>query len=564
LSEVLQARIYQPVGVNAARPDAVNETASFNEYTSLFERPRARAFGGITYGRTNEDLSELFGGSSSGLEFVNAEDPEIRAGEAVGTLNGERFAAAIGYRKTSDDGFRFNADRSIANYRVFFEAAPSFRDTVQVNLLYGRQESGDLPPRALVGRFTPERFESRLTNVGVGYVHRFGPGSALALSAIYNKTRQTAQGLEPFETGGGTGVLEGPQLELQFVRRTDRTSWVTGAGVFEGETRLEGTVGPAGEGLESDDSFLGGYVYGRIRALGPVEITVGAALERAEAPTGLLVPRDSQIGAAEITYEKSQLSPKFGISYYAPTGTTLRAAAFSRLSPAIGRIQTLEPTQVAGFNQFFGDPGGTESIAWGFGADQEFGRHLFAGLSVLRREREIPEASCSDPNRFAGCAGSVASQVEVRESHDLLGSAYVNAAIGRHLAAGIEYGYEERKFDFTKVNNDGFFEDRIETGHLRPQVRWFFPWGLFAVLAANRTTQEVDQIQDLASSERDLAKARFWTADAQIGYRLPRRYGAVILEGRNVTDREFEYYDREPEETLAPARTITLTASFAF
>lgn len=56
-SEVLQARIYQPANVNAARPDLVNQTVSFNEYTALFDRPRARAFGGLAYGQTDTDIS---------------------------------------------------------------------------------------------------------------------------------------------------------------------------------------------------------------------------------------------------------------------------------------------------------------------------------------------------------------------------------------------------------------------------------------------------------------------------------------------------------------------------
>jgi tetratricopeptide (TPR) repeat protein len=45
LSETLQARIYQPVGANAARPEARGGTVAFNEYTALFDRtetPRLR------------------------------------------------------------------------------------------------------------------------------------------------------------------------------------------------------------------------------------------------------------------------------------------------------------------------------------------------------------------------------------------------------------------------------------------------------------------------------------------------------------------------------------------
>ena len=52
---------------------------------------------------------------------------------------------------------------------------------------------------------------------------------------------------------------------------------------------------------------------------------------------------------------------------------------------------------MAGFNQFFFEQGGTRSLSYGVGVDQEFTSRLFGGLSVLRRDLEIPEAFCDDP-----------------------------------------------------------------------------------------------------------------------------------------------------------------------
>ena len=58
LSETLQARIYQPVGANAARPDVQGGTVAFNEYTALFDRPRFRGFLSGTGGYTDTELDE--------------------------------------------------------------------------------------------------------------------------------------------------------------------------------------------------------------------------------------------------------------------------------------------------------------------------------------------------------------------------------------------------------------------------------------------------------------------------------------------------------------------------
>jgi len=259
-----------------------------------------------------------------------------------------------------------------------------------------------------------------------------------------------------------------------------------------------------------------------------------------------------------------RLSPKFGLTWFAGRSTTLRAAAFARMSPGIGRLQTLEPTQVAGFNQFTEDPGGTRSELYGLGLDQAFGRHVFAGLSVQRRDSTIPEAYCEAPSQFAGCAGQAGTEIVERDSQDDLAEGYVHAAIGKRLAASLTYGLEKRDFDTTSVSPQGFFQDYVRTERLRPDVRLFLPIGFFAGAAATRYDQEVDQFGDLSSDDRETVKATFWTIDARIGWILPKRYGSVVLEGRNLGDREFTFYERSVQDDVIPARRIVLTANFTY
>src|SRR5262249_17820262 len=129
-----------------------------------------------------------------------------------------------------------------------------------------------------------------------------------------------------------------------------------------------------------------------------------------------------------------------------------------------------------------------------------------------------------------------------------------------------DYTSEERDFDETHVNNAFLFEDHIETRRLRPQVRVFFPWGLFAALQGTRYDQSVDMFDapDPTVATRSTVESTFWTTDAQVGYRFPKRYGSVVLEGRNLADREFEFYERSIQETVIPARTITLRVKLTY
>ena len=53
--------------------------------------------------------------------------------------------------------------------------------------------------------------------------------------------------------------------------------------------------------------------------------------------------------------------------------------------------------------------------------------------------------------------------------------------------------------------------------------------------------------------------------DASIGYRLPKRFGLITLEGRNLLDHRFRYNDNDfGNPTLYPERLILLRLTLAF
>jgi tetratricopeptide (TPR) repeat protein len=561
LSEVLQARIYQPVNVNAVRPDIVNESASFQEYTALIDRPRIRGFAGITFGETETDLSEVVSNPVFRDFLEVSGGSNTSGGEVTLTANRDWFAGAVSYRTVENDGFRVNTDVAQDNLRAFFVFAPTYRDQIQVNFINGTRETGDLPLRQNPFQVSLERFDTDLTNLGVGYHRIISPASDLAISAVYSDTEQTLFRLNPVDfstTFAGKANLDGPQFEAQYVLRQSALTWTAGAGHFDGTQNLtDGTTT-----LEGDDTFSNAYVYAKFRKLGPLEITAGASYEDVLAPVGLLPPRDSQIAPGEVEYEDSRLSGKFGLSAYATPKTVVRATVYNRLTPAIGRLQTLEPTQVAGFNQFFDDPGGTWSNNYGIGLDQEFTKSFYAGFSVLRRDLEIPEPVCTAPDPFLGCAGQVATGVATRNSDDWLANVYLSGTVGKRVSLGLQYAYEEKDFDFTQVDQIGFFEDYVKTQRLRPEVRFHLPSGLLGGVRSTYYDQKIDKFDDLTSPVRSTVEADFWITDLQIGYRLPKRWGSVFLNAFNVTDEKFLLYQSSLEEVVVPARTVSLTLSF--
>jgi tetratricopeptide (TPR) repeat protein len=557
LSETLQARIYQPIGANAARPDFQGGTVSFNEYTQLFDRPRFRGFVGGSYGYTDTDLSELFpvGCGSACTDFFDIEDSRLWSGNATGTYNGDRVAASLSYRKYVDDGFRDFGDQDTSVATGFVEVAPSVNDTLQLNAIVASRDTGDLPIRQIPLDFIAgTAIDTDEVNIGVGWHHRATAKTDIAVSGIWNNTQQEALS---FGTSVGDVELNGFQLEGQIVNRQRHVSWIGGAGLFDGTF----DAGPSGEGPERFGSIYG---YAKIRDLGPVEIVAGAAAEGVRSPVGLLPPRDSQIIPSSVEFDTWRLSPKVGLTATFKSGTTIRAAVFSKLASSIGRLQTLEPTQVSGFNQFYEDVGGTRSWNYGLGFDQKLGI-VFFGASGLRRESVVPEADCPTPGQFSGCRGQQGTQLAERDNVEDLVSLYANVLIWKIASASVDYNYSRRDFETTvNVPLTTEFEDYNKTKRLRPQVRVFLPVGFYTSVAGSYYTQEVHLFLDVTSAERRVQTARFWTLDAAVGWRLPRRLGSISIEGTNLSDREFLFYEQSLQENVIPARRIALRADFAF
>ena len=182
---------------------------------------------------------------------------------------------------------------------------------------------------------------------------------------------------------------------------------------------------------------------------------------------------------------------------------------------------------------------------------------------MLRRHLDIPEPTCATPDPTIGCAFQEATTYTERNSDDWLGGAYFNATAGKRLALSLEYAYEQRDFDFTQVSNNSLFEDYMQTQRLRPQVRFFLPMGFFASVRATQYKQEVHQFDDPSSTARITVNADFWIGDLQLGYRLPKRWGSVVLNAANINNEKFVYYRSSLEEDLVPTRVITLGINFA-
>jgi hypothetical protein len=219
-------------------------------------------------------------------------------------------------------------------------------------------------------------------------------------------------------------------------------------------------------------------------------------------------------------FDRHQLNPKFGVIWNITPSTTLRAAAFRVLKRFFVTNQTLEPTQLAGFNQFYDDLDGTDSTRYGVGLDQRFSRELFGGA----------EASWRQLTRiYSDRAGEDQDECFYR--------AYINWALHPNLALAAEYQFEGFRRSQVLANETPMFRDlpRLYTHYVPLHLSYYHRTGFFAKLGTTYVHQEAPD------SEFPETKQDFWVVDAGIGYRLPKRYGLVSLDVKNLFDEEFSY-----------------------
>jgi len=535
VSELLQSQLLQPINITPIQPQLAESNlflisaggaadASFNEFNPLFFRDQITA----------QASSVLGGNNTSG-------------GEGVVSGIAKNLSYSFGLSRFETDGFRENNDQEEQLVNIFTQYAFSPKTSVQLEYRNRDSDRGFLQLR-----FEPDDYltdfseEEQKDVIRLGMRHTFSPASQL----IANFTHQDKDFTQRTEPGGAPPVVinleenkydeKSYSGELQHLFRSERVNFVTGAGYFDIDQQRTYTLdidiydfvpppppppflppswalNPFLSGISSTSSDLSAkhtnlYLYSYLYLPRDVTLTLGGSgdflnSESSEQP------------------DVDQFNPKLGITWNPLPGTTLRAAAFRVLKRTLITDQTLEPTQVAGFNQFFDDADGTESRRYAGAVDQKFSKDIYGGAEFSKRDLEVPFLSS-------------ATDLDWEEK---LIRAYLLWAPLNWLGLSGEYVYEEFNRD-TRLS-DGALS--VETNYLLLGINLFHASGLSASLNGTFVDQKGDFERygiggDFVPGEDD-----FWLFDAALSYRLPKRYGVISMGAKNLFDEEFKYFDTD-------------------
>jgi Flp pilus assembly protein TadD len=539
-SELLQSLLLQPLNINPPPPRLSRQAIGI---LPLFEPNR------LGY----NEFSPLF--ASDGLGLLT----DGFAGN-YGTVGGTVLASGL-YRNLSmslgqfysrTDGIHANADLRRRITDIIFQPALSDQASLLAEFRYSDFNAGDFQNRFNLANFSPI---DRQTNTDREY--RLGghfdaaPGVTFVGVWTHGNTGALVSSGLPFavhdqfngDNGEGAVYLTGPRFNL-----------IAGGSVFSGsDQQLQTSFDlsfPITTFQASDHSV---WFYSNLLPVPALRLTLGGSFDQ------LREKNDS----TEIL-NRTEFAPKLGFSWDVLPNTTLRAAWFATLKrpligdPSLRSGQTIEPTQVAGFNQLFDDLPGSKTQRWGVGIDQNLQNPFFASDTLLlgaewsQRQLTVPFALI-DP--LTGAPSILEQGWKER-----YGRGYLSWLPSKQLALNAGAGYEALYRTPFGANLDGF--STIQLLQFPLELRYFDPNGLLGLV---RTTvvREHGQFFDVTSHEISPGKATFATVDLGIGWRYPGRPFIATFEVQNLLDSHFHFQDVDPlRPRLFARRTFLARMTF--
>ncbi|HEV8646611.1 MAG TPA: tetratricopeptide repeat protein [Burkholderiales bacterium] len=357
-SEYLQSQLREPLSFIPLPP----LRSESNPLSTSLPSGVARAMG-VT-GTTLNDFSSLFDrqGMLFSFDGIVAEEG-TNAQQFVVSALGDRLAVQLGGGRFETNGFSENRDFTQDAYDVLVRAHLSTTLSVQAEQRWSQIERGGAFFAYDPGMVSPFRLREIGQTTRLGLRYRVDEKSDFVLSVI----RQTYD----FNFDNGAELTSAADIgEVQHMRSGASWTVVAGVGFLDGNR-----AGVDGDPLPGS-YYKNGYLYGYLRdASSRLQLQLGASFDSYS---------QEDVGDYGI------VCPKLGVIWTPAASTTIRTAVFRNAKPAFIVGHTIEPTQVAGFNQFFDDADGAISWRYGVGLDQQLPLGIRVGGEYSERYIETP------------------------------------------------------------------------------------------------------------------------------------------------------------------------------
>ena len=527
-SEALQAQLLQPLSHTPVSPQLAEgslylvdgagpATASYNEFNPLFTRDRMSLVANGILGNYN-----------------------TRGDELVLSALHKRLSYSVGRFQYKTDGFRENNDLKHGIYNLFAQYEISPELSAQIEVRRRQSEFGDLELR-----FDPDDFRSTERNeldedvVRVGLHHAPIPQQDYLVSIIANNSESSLRRGIFSSNKQSTNI----QTEVQYLSSGNQLSTTFGVGYLRSDAETVELIElppPFGKKTitERDIQQKNVYFYAQFFNEKRERLTFGFNYDAVDEKNGV---------------SRNQFSPKLGLQLMPNENTTLRMALFKTLARKLVSNQTIEPTQVAGFNQFFEENLGTEVTRYGVAVDHQISSRLFVGTELTGRSLTT----------LIDKSGTLTEEEQSERSHQL----YLNFMPQPTLAMGASYRFEgfSRQSIAGEANAD--IPALLISQSLPFELNYFYPSGFSSNITMTYVNQE---IQYATETGFDKDKDYFWVVDASFAYLLPKRQGKITLVLKNMFDKTFQFQstnfisNEKRQSPFSPERAYYLTIDLQF
>ena len=447
----------------------------------------------------------------------------------------DKLSYSVGQFRYTSDGIRENNDLDEKIYNAFIQFSPNDRSSVQAELRSNEFDRGDLTMLFDPSIYGIARQNDSADTLRVGGRRRLDNGDTLLGTLMYQQD-SASLAFGPLSIDSSL-YMHG--ADIQHIHAAPR--WNVRSGVLS--QRQTGAVSgdimilpPGQTNLEARQDSA--YSYADIALTPRLVLTAGAAAD--------------SVKAAYTDLEK--IDPKLGVTWMANDALTLRAAAFKTLTYNFSTSKQnaqprLEPTEVAGFNQFLFTSNGDTATVYGLGLDGRLSNAMFAGIELARRD---VEAQIVDASPFSVSVLRKPGREKSARSYF-----YWTPRSNVSFSARYEVG------DFVADELSPYYFTEMKVRRLPLEAKYFGQSGFSAGVRVSHYHQEgvFTPIRGIAEPGQDT----FWTTDAMLGYRLPKRRGVLSLNVANLFDKDFRYQDIDPENpSVVPERFAYFRFTLAF
>jgi len=528
VSELLQSQLLQPLQLRALQPQMAessltlvnnlgNTYGGLNDYGSLFVRNQAKL-------------------GLSGLRGNNG----LKSEEGIFSGLYDTLSVNVGRYNYQADGFHTNNKMDQQLFNLLVKKAISTRLSVLFEASSNDNTSGD------IYRFDPDNYSQSQRNLDesdkrrIGFYYKAGDRSHYLFTATNVKRIQVTTLAVPFlGTSRADAIYDSNSFEMRYIYQGSKWSYTAGAGKTDTDAINSVKLGffPPSTSLQ-DIVEKNIYLYSYLRPSSNLNLVLGLA--------------SGQYKGFIENIDERKTNPKLGLSWQYNNSLTLRAAWYQNYRRTLLNDQTIEPTTIAGFNQFYDDTVRSRSTNWGLGLDYLLNAQTWIRAELIDRNLDVPYKDATvTPAVFRK------ADWEERLFHLTgywLPSKYISASFGVTL--------EDIKRGTTVSNNLKIADSKA---YLLPlKLKWFHSANLRSHIGLTYGNQKGGFV-NITTNAVVQGKDDFFVADYSLEYKLPKNMGSVSLGVLNLFDSQFRYQTIDSRKrTISPERVGFLKINFVF